>query len=146
MLNSYGVQSKEQATSDPIASVPSETGDALAPGHDTVAETEEPHEDVEKGDRSAVGRDAPKSEPSENPQARRPARGDEPFEKWEREEMEKLLEQLCGHLGAFRACRFVGYALHVSCSAVPDALPGRRRRREQLSLQCGQVNLPMPVE
>ena len=111
MLNPYNVQTKEQTTSDPVASVPSEAGDSLAPGHDTVAETEEPHEDVEKGDRSAVGRDAPRSEPSENPQARRPARGDEPFEKWEREEMEKLLEELCGHLGALRECCLSGSRL-----------------------------------
>lgn len=32
---------------------------------------------------------------------RRPAKGTEPFEKWERDEMEKLLGELCGHLGAF---------------------------------------------
>ena len=30
---------------------------------------------------------------------RRPARADEPFEKWEREEMEELLHELRGHLG-----------------------------------------------
>jgi phospholipase D1/2 len=30
---------------------------------------------------------------------RRPARGDEPFEKWEREAMEKLLGEVRGHLG-----------------------------------------------
>lgn len=33
------------------------------------------------------------------PKARRPAKGAEPFEKWERDEMEKLLGELCGHLG-----------------------------------------------
>lgn len=32
---------------------------------------------------------------------RRPTRGSEPFEKWEREEMEKLLGQTNGHLGIF---------------------------------------------
>jgi len=32
-------------------------------------------------------------------QARKPARGSEPFEKWERDEMEKLLTHLNGHLG-----------------------------------------------
>jgi hypothetical protein len=31
---------------------------------------------------------------------RKPARGTEPFEKWEREQMEQLLGQLRGHLGA----------------------------------------------
>jgi phospholipase D1/2 len=33
--------------------------------------------------------------------ARKPARGSEPFEKWEREEMENLLGELRGHLGLF---------------------------------------------
>jgi phospholipase D1/2 len=92
-------KTKEQTSSDPVASVPSETADAEAPGHDTTYETEEPHEDPERGDRSAVGREPSSSEPADNAQGRRPARGDEPFEKWEREEMEKLLDQLCGHLG-----------------------------------------------
>jgi len=30
---------------------------------------------------------------------RKPTRGPESFEKWEREEMEELLGELCGHLG-----------------------------------------------
>lgn len=34
---------------------------------------------------------------------RKPARGSEPFEKWERDEMENLLRELNGHLGISRA-------------------------------------------
>lgn len=50
-------------------------------------------------------RDVPTSENGTEPQgtsndkARVPSRGTEPFERWERDEMEKLLGQLCGHLG-----------------------------------------------
>lgn len=36
----------------------------------------------------------------EEPRPRRPARGSEPFEKWERDQMEELLGKLNGHLGA----------------------------------------------
>lgn len=32
-------------------------------------------------------------------QTRKPAKRSEPFEKWERDEMEKLLKELNGHLG-----------------------------------------------
>lgn len=37
--------------------------------------------------------------PEPDAQKRKAARGNEPFEKWEREEMEKLLGELRGHLG-----------------------------------------------
>ena len=40
---------------------------------------------------------------SESRQYRKPAKGNEPFERWEREEMEKLLGELNGHLGEFAA-------------------------------------------
>lgn len=35
----------------------------------------------------------------EQSKPRRPARGSEPFEKWERDQMEELLGKLNGHLG-----------------------------------------------
>lgn len=40
----------------------------------------------------------------EEPRVRQPAKADEPFEKWEREEMEKLLQELRGHLGKPYSC------------------------------------------
>jgi phospholipase D1/2 len=96
--------------------VPSETADQDAPGHDTVAETEEPHEETNAGDKGAVadrhedastenGRTTSAGHGGSDPEAskRRPARGDEPFEKWEREAMEKLLGEVRGHLGAYVA-------------------------------------------
>jgi len=36
---------------------------------------------------------------SESRHARKPTKGSEPLEKWERDEMEQLLMQLNGHLG-----------------------------------------------
>jgi phospholipase D1/2 len=38
---------------------------------------------------------------SEPERSRKPARGSEPFEKWERDEMENILRELNGHLGMF---------------------------------------------
>lgn len=40
----------------------------------------------------------------ETPKPRRPARGSEPFEKWERDEMEKLLGEVNGQLGECKPC------------------------------------------
>lgn len=37
--------------------------------------------------------------PPQQAKARRSAKGAEPFEKWEKDEMEKLLGELNGHLG-----------------------------------------------
>jgi phospholipase D1/2 len=86
--------------------MPSETADEGAPGHNTVAETEEPHEETKVGAKNTVAdhNDEHKGENSAPPEdgdaaKRRPAKGDEPFEQWEREAMEKLLGELRGHLG-----------------------------------------------
>jgi phospholipase D1/2 len=46
------------------------------------------------------------------PGERKPARGPEPFEKWEREEMEQLLGELCGHLGITYLCPSISYTDH----------------------------------
>jgi phospholipase D1/2 len=103
--------------------MPSETGDEDVIGHNTASETEEPHEGTNSRFSAADGTDtstlgngtATKSnaadrtahslDPSQSGQAdnrgRRPARPDEPFEQWEREEMENLLQTVCGHLVVF---------------------------------------------
>jgi hypothetical protein len=64
----------------------------------------------------------------------------EPFEAWEREEMEKLLEELRGHLGErFPTLnRFPPDNLTYSC--IPDAILGRRGHREQFPLQRRQTH------
>jgi hypothetical protein len=38
-------------------------------------------------------------QPGQTPAVPEHIRGAKPFEKWERDEMEKMLETLCGHLG-----------------------------------------------
>jgi hypothetical protein len=68
--------------------------------------------------------------------ARRHARGDEPFEKWEREEMENLLHELNGQLGAYCGQPLSRVLLHIvnadflNLSAIPHAILGRRRYRK----------------
>jgi phospholipase D1/2 len=111
--------------------MPSETADQDAPGHDTVAETEEPHEETNAGDKGAVadrhedtstenGRTNGTGSGGSDPETakRRPARGDEPFEKWEREAMEKLLGEVRGHLG-MRITHDVFRSLTVSAVVFP---------------------------
>lgn len=53
------------------------------------------HEDVARP-ASAEG-----SEKENGTKPRQPSKGSEPFEQWERDEMEKLLGQMNGHLGGY---------------------------------------------
>lgn len=94
--------------------MPSEGGDEAAP-QDEPSETEK----VEGGVKHEAGRakDALTGHDDENskqantppiagqthddPKIRQPAKADEPFTKWEREEMEELLGELRGHLGEY---------------------------------------------
>lgn len=61
-----------------------------------------PRQNKDSGEQSSEPR-ASTSNLGNDTKARRPARGAEPFEKWERDEMEKLLNELNGHLGEFDA-------------------------------------------
>ncbi|KXN88185.1 Phospholipase D1 [Leucoagaricus sp. SymC.cos] len=91
-------------TGDPTGRVPSEAGDdALPPignpglleANDTASET-----DRENSSDQPHTPHAPHTPQSNLPSgSRRPAKGTEPFEKWERDEMESLLKELNGHLG-----------------------------------------------
>lgn len=86
--------------------MPSETADDNTPGKDNG-----PQQSNELGGENT--KDASEGRPQSQTTAngsgsnkdageRKPARGPEPFEKWEREEMENLLGELCGHLGMAR--------------------------------------------
>jgi phospholipase D1/2 len=68
-------------------------------------------------------------------------RGEPPFTKQEREEMEALLDELCGHLGRFsRISLFCRCSLvHAIYSHLSNPILGRRRRREQLLVQHRQA-------
>lgn len=120
-------QYKDDPHPDPVARVPSETADegALGPKTHDIAEPDgaekaaksvhdsDAKEAKDKGAKESAGDHATDSQtrlppnggdratPERDPKGsqRRAARGAEPFEKWEREEMEALLGELCGHLG-----------------------------------------------
>ncbi|KAL5482529.1 SPO14 [Sanghuangporus weigelae] len=97
-----------KGSSEPLGRVPSETGDEDAPGHEKESEAKM-SEDTLKA-KSSVRTSGSSSGTQNRPHSpsnanvggadikRTPSRIDEPFEKWERDEMEKLLGQLCGHL------------------------------------------------
>jgi hypothetical protein len=141
---------KEQANSEPVAHVPSETADADAAGHDTVTEREEAQEETQAGDKGAVDRDRRNESPSEAGTAhdgadtetkRIPTRGDEPFEKWEREEMEKLLGQVRGHLGeSIRPSARARRELRARVSHLSHEVPRGRGCVEQLPVQRGPAS------
>lgn len=110
-------------TTEPLGRVPSEAGDEDALGHDHKAEDtskqdtkqDTPRQETSNEDMlnakgsvrtSGSSRQTPTQNHSQASTAadtkedvrRTPSRGDEPFEKWERDEMEKLLGELRGHL------------------------------------------------
>ncbi len=96
-----------------MARLPSETGDLDAPEHvpsdsenlgDAIVDANGPkvkdyveehmHEQLVASGSSANG-----TVNAQDPKTRKPAKGPEPFDQAEREEMERLLEELRGHLG-----------------------------------------------
>ncbi|KAI0789639.1 phospholipase D [Abortiporus biennis] len=113
---------RDQTTPEPVvARVPSEAGDVGAPGQPTADATDFPaeeqaprnHEDVSSnGNNTWNGKDPQTkdfgnvdlehsqstSAQTQEGKARKGPKGPEPFDQTEREEMERLLEELCGHL------------------------------------------------
>ncbi|OBZ68849.1 hypothetical protein A0H81_11088 [Grifola frondosa] len=106
-------QAKDQDSSEPLARMPSEAGDVGAPGQAHAAETasgaadnvtarESEHADID-GSRTSTT-PVPSTPPASGPQTaqkekqRKPARGSEPFDAADKEEMENLLQELRGHL------------------------------------------------
>lgn len=77
---------RDSTNPEPVGRAPSESFD----------------EEARSQNLEANGDDAPRpstQDPDGSPEKRRPAKsGVEPFDKWERDEMENLLGQLCGHL------------------------------------------------
>ncbi|KAJ7134494.1 hypothetical protein C8R44DRAFT_770608 [Mycena epipterygia] len=107
---------KDSSSPEAVARVPSETGDegaippnSTAPGNpaghpaNLPGPKPTPHSDDKAEDEGGANKEASEPDPSPNASAsekRKSGRstGTEPFEKWERDEMEKLLGQLNGHL------------------------------------------------
>lgn len=66
----------------------------------------------------------------------------EPFEAWEREEMEKLLGELRGHLGErFPTSNLLtcDHPTNISTSHISNTILGRRGHCEQFPVQCRQA-------
>lgn len=133
--------------------MPSEAGDEQAPDSHKSTENFEQVPNGEKlGLDSSCGKGNLDRRPSTTNMAgdkekekekKKPIRPDqEPFEAWEREEMEKLLGELRGHLGE----RFPASKLPVcdcladaSISHIPYTILGRRGYRKQFPLQRRQA-------
>lgn len=72
----------------------------------------------------------------------RSTRSTEPFTKAERDEMEKLLGELCGHLGKPPVLT-ENVALSTLLSNIPQPVFGGRGRCEQFLIQCGSVRVTL---
>lgn len=87
--------------------MPSETADDNIPGKQNPPPSDPPKASVDQSQEAtdnrpqgANGLNTPSTASTPKDAGdRKPARGQEPFEKWEREEMEHLLGELRGHLG-----------------------------------------------
>lgn len=104
---------RDSLTPERVSRVPSESGDDAVPDHGTLSLPTEntdailddgarPNKEsnaIEEAHVSLMPPGSSEQEPSLKP--KRSSKGVEPFEKWEHEEMEKLLGQLCGHLVVF---------------------------------------------
>ncbi|KAF5389183.1 hypothetical protein D9757_003438 [Collybiopsis confluens] len=87
---------RDSATPEAVGRVPSETGDEDVPLEGKSARIDE--QDDEKSRPSEEDMHLGASASEKDPKTRRPTRGIEGFDRWERDEMETLLGQLNGHL------------------------------------------------
>lgn len=103
-------QAKDQPSAEPVARIPSDTDpDAPVPQHssesgDTVVESAGPKvrdfvSDQASDPSAAASGSNANGATSAQDAKKKPARGPEPFDQSEREEMERMLEELRGHLG-----------------------------------------------
>ncbi|GLB38253.1 putative phospholipase [Lyophyllum shimeji] len=97
---------RDSTQAEVVARVPSEAGDEGAPADEkaeSVAGSEEGTRPSKEGfeDAAASTVDISAGQSEKEPKPKKRARRIEPFEKWERDEMEKLLGQLNGHLVLF---------------------------------------------
>ncbi|KAF8798774.1 phospholipase D [Phlegmacium glaucopus] len=93
----------ESASVDPVAGIPSEIGDEGVAHESHPADSFDVNPELSKGGddglETSLRNSFVSTTQNEDTQShRRPSKGSKPFEKWEREEMEKLLLQLNGQL------------------------------------------------
>lgn len=119
MLTYIFNQPRDATTHDVVGRVPSETGDEDVPLEGKSAQADEQDGNSSrqsKEDREPEEMNLGASSSEKDPKTRKPARGIEGFEKWERDEMEALLGELNGHLGKRDSNHFT--ALISSCVLV----------------------------
>ena len=147
MYSLLALQAKD-GNVEAVGRVPSETGDEQATEPYRSTETFEQAfvSDMLKGG-GDHGRENPDQRPSatntncdkeKDKDKKRTTRPDqEPFEAWERDEMENLLGELRGHLGEiFSIPKLVcDRFIDASISHIPNTILGRRGHREQFPLQ-----------
>lgn len=98
-------------------------------GHDIGMESPIPNPTPSSETR---GTPDPRGQPKEkdkDPGKRKPAGPNEPFEQWERDEMEALLKEVQGHLGESPPCILNNGFLIVPTSCLSDTIPGGRGYR-----------------
>jgi len=85
---------------EPMAQIPSEVADEGSP---TMAISQDIDDGATETSRENNSKQWSTPHPhlpsSDEERCRKPTKGSEPFEKWERDEMENLLHKLNGHLG-----------------------------------------------
>ena len=146
------VQAKDQSNSEPVGRVPSESGDIGVPGahasQDTMTAVEEPvprTKDYAEPNGDAANHTSPiQNVPGgaeKEARTRKTSRTSEPFDQSERDEMERLLEELRGHLGEFSTHNVICFDANCLLSTLSYPFPRRRRHRQQFLIQCRQVCL-----
>ncbi|KAG6833424.1 hypothetical protein H0H87_006790, partial [Tephrocybe sp. NHM501043] len=102
-------RARDITAQEPVARVPSDAGDEATPAEEReerenvtveAASDEDTHLSKEAGEDplASTFNHSSATHSEKEPRPRRPTRGTEPFEQWERDEMEKLLGQTNGHL------------------------------------------------
>lgn len=100
------MQPYDSATTDPLARIPSEDE---CPADPDGSEHDSSEDGPRRSKDEATTQESPPNASSEANRSKK-TKGPEPFERWEREEMERLLNELCGQLGGV-------YFSHTSQSA-----------------------------
>ena len=98
-------QPRDSSSAEPISQNPSEVGEERAPHESQPANTNS-ELNKESGENaladSSLQDPSIGTTPNEELHSHRSSKNSEPFEKWERAEMEELLSQLNGQLGMYR--------------------------------------------
>ena len=103
--------------------------DDFSQGHDIGIESPNPNQTPSSDTR---GTPDPRGQPKEKDKdlgKKKPAGPNEPFEQWERDEMEALLKEVQGHLGESPLGIPNNGSLIVPTSCLPDTILGGRRYR-----------------